>query len=138
MSSPELSGAALGFVHERYLATLTTLRTDGTPHVVPVGFTYAQGVARVITNAASVKARNAASGGRAVLCQVEGARWLTLEGTAGVRDDAAAVSAAVHAYAGRYRFPRENPTRVVIEIEVDRVMASADLRAVPSSSRPAE
>ena len=31
---------SLDFLAERHLATLTTLRRDGTPHVVPVGFTY--------------------------------------------------------------------------------------------------
>ena len=30
----------LQFLTERHLATLTTLRTDGSPHVVPVGVTY--------------------------------------------------------------------------------------------------
>ncbi|CAN5181174.1 hypothetical protein BH24ACT1_BH24ACT1_05600 [soil metagenome] len=30
----------LGFLGESHLATLTTLRADGTPHVVPVGFTF--------------------------------------------------------------------------------------------------
>ena len=33
----------LDFLTERHLATLTTLRPDGTPHVVPVGFTYDAG-----------------------------------------------------------------------------------------------
>src|SRR5690606_37891896 len=39
------------FVTERHLATLTTLRPDGTPHVVPVGFTWdpAAGVLRITT-----------------------------------------------------------------------------------------
>ena len=41
--------SALEFVTERRLATLTTLRPDGTPHVVPVAFTWDEdeGVARV-------------------------------------------------------------------------------------------
>ncbi len=45
----------LEFLTERHLATLTTLRTDGSPHVVPVGVTYdpATGTARVITSGAS-------------------------------------------------------------------------------------
>ena len=32
-----LSPAMTGFWTERHLCTLTTLRSDGTPHVVPVG-----------------------------------------------------------------------------------------------------
>ena len=53
------------FVTERHLATLTTLRPDGTPHVVPVGFTWddSAGVLRITTNVTSVKARNLAAGG---------------------------------------------------------------------------
>ena len=51
----------LAFLTERHLATLTTLRADGSPHVVPVGFTYdpETRTARVITSGDSVKARNA-------------------------------------------------------------------------------
>lgn len=123
-----LSAAGAEFVSERHLATLTTLRSDGSPHVVPVGFTWRDGVARLITRGTSVKAANAARGGRAVLCQVDGARWLSLEGWARVLRDPESVAAAVEAYAGRYRRPRPNPERVVIEILVDRVMGSAGLR----------
>ena len=36
----ELSPAARAFLTERHLATFTTLRRDGSPHVVPVGFTW--------------------------------------------------------------------------------------------------
>jgi PPOX class probable F420-dependent enzyme len=122
----DLGPDALAFLAERQLATLTTLRPDGSPHVVPVGFTYdpASATARVITSGGSAKARHARSGGRVALCQVEGRRWLTLEGTAAVRDDAAAVAEAERRYAERYRRPRENPTRVVLEISVDRVLGN--------------
>src|ERR1044071_1063656 len=56
------SDAARAFLAERHLATLTTLRPDGSPHVVAVGFTWdpAAGLARVITFAHSRKARNLA------------------------------------------------------------------------------
>ncbi|NHC44612.1 pyridoxamine 5'-phosphate oxidase family protein [Motilibacter aurantiacus] len=120
----ELPAEALEFLAERHLATLTTLRADGSPHVVPVGFTWdaARRVARVITGGGTVKALNAAAGRRAVLCQVDRARWLSLEGVASVREDAESVDAAVAAYAGRYRQPRPNPERVVVEITVDRVL----------------
>ena len=115
---------ALAFLAERHLATLTTLRPDGTPHVVPVGFTWdgERRVARVITSRTSRKARNLASGGRAALCQVDGWRWLTLEGDAAVVGEPAAVREAELRYASRYRQPRENPMRVVVEVAVDRVL----------------
>jgi PPOX class probable F420-dependent enzyme len=118
----------LEFLAERHLATLTTLRPDGSPHVVPVGVTYdaPTRTARVITSGTSAKARHVRGGQtRVAVCQVDGRRWLTLEGTAVVRDDAAAVADAVARYAQRYRQPRENPARVVLEISVDRILGNA-------------
>ena len=108
----------------RHLATLTTLRPDGTPHVVPVGFTWDDQakLARVITGRDTRKARNVAAGSRASLCQVEGWRWITLEGPARIVEDPASVADAVQRYAVRYRAPRENPRRVVLEVSVDRVL----------------
>ena len=127
LSTPTLSDAALDFVQERHLATLTTLRADGTPHVVAVGFTWdpEAGLARVITDGASVKARNVLRSGYGALSQVDGGRWLTLEGPAAVLDDTEAVADAVARYRVRYRSPRENPTRVAIAIRVTRVMGSS-------------
>lgn len=122
----DLSLEALDFLAARHLATLTTLRPDGSPHVVPVGFTWdpTAGVARVITSRTSRKARNAAAGTRAVLCQVDGRYWLALEGAARVAEDPESVRDAEQRYAARYRVPRENPQRVVIEIAVDRVLGN--------------
>ncbi|GAA2732737.1 F420-dependent biliverdin reductase [Pedococcus aerophilus] len=128
MSTPpaELSAAALEFVTVRHLATLTTLRRDGSPHVVPVGFTWDSEalVVRVITSGTSQKARNAAAGTRAVVCQVDGRHWLSFEGPARVLTDRDSVADAEQRYAARYRVPRENPERVVIEIAVDRVLGN--------------
>ena len=124
----DLGPGALAFLTERHLATLTTLRADGTPHVVPVGVTFdpLTRTARVITSGTSAKARHVRNGqGRVAVCQVDGRRWLTLEGAAVVRDDAASVADAVARYAVRYRQPRENPARVVLEISVDRVLGNA-------------
>jgi F420H(2)-dependent biliverdin reductase len=122
-----LTPSALEFLTERHLATLSTLRPDGTPHVVPVGVTFDAGTAtaRVITSGTSAKARHVRDGrARVAVCQVDGRRWLTLEGSAAVRDDTEAVADAVARYAVRYRQPRENPARVVIEISVDRVLGN--------------
>lgn len=121
------------FVTERHLATLTTLRADGSPHVVPVGFTWDPdaGVVRIITSGTSVKPRNAARLGpdgeptRAAVCQVDGGRWITLEGPASVLRDPDAVEEAERRYARRYKVPRENPERVVIVITPDKVMSSS-------------
>src|SRR5262245_58828495 len=114
----------IDFLRERHLATLTTLRADGTPHVVAVGFSYdvdAQ-LVRVIAFAGSQKARNAERGGRAVVCQVDGGRWLALEGAARLVTDVEGVQRAVDGYAARYRQPGPRPDRVAIEIAVDRVL----------------
>lgn len=129
ISTVELSPAALDFLTERHLATLTTLRADGTPHVVAVGFTWdsGAGLARVITDGSSVKARNVRRSGYAAVSQVDGVRWLTLEGPATVLDDPDNVAEAERRYAERYRVPRENPTRVVIAIRVRRALSSSVL-----------
>ncbi|MGY1637728.1 pyridoxamine 5'-phosphate oxidase family protein [Geodermatophilus sp. SYSU D00742] len=124
----DLGPGLLTFLTERHLATLTTLRADGSPHVVPVGVTYdaATRTARVITSGMSAKARHVRAGqARVAVCQVDGRRWVTLEGTAVVRDDPESVADAEARYARRYRQPRENPARVVLEISVDRVLGNA-------------
>lgn len=126
-----LTSEALQFLADRHLATLTTLRPDGTPHVVAVGFTWDpdSSIVRVITSGKSQKALNAARGGYAAVSQVDGARWLTLEGPSSVLTEGADVADAEHRYAGRYRVPRENPERVVIAIEVRRILGSRSLIA---------
>ena len=91
----DLPAGLLEFLTDRYLATLTTLRADGSPHVVPVGVTFdpSTRTARIITSGGSAKARHVRAGqGRVAVCQVEGRRWVTLEGTAVVREDAASVA----------------------------------------------
>ncbi|ANP48474.1 pyridoxamine 5'-phosphate oxidase family protein [Streptomyces griseochromogenes] len=131
----------LAFWRERHLCTLTTLRPDGSPHVVPVGVTYdpEARLARVITNRTSAKVSHVLAAGpegaRVAVCQVDGRRWATLEGRARVRGEAMGVpphersrergrvAEAERRYAERYgRVPGENPSRVVIEIEVERAL----------------
>lgn len=128
-STTRLTPEALAFLSERHLAMLTTLRADNSPHVVAVGFTFdpKTHIARVITSGGSQKAVNAERGGIAVLSQVDGARWLSLEGKATVNTDADAVRDAELRYAQRYRTPRENPKRVVIEVKIERVLGSSEL-----------
>ena len=59
-----------------------------------------------------------------MVAQVDGRRWLSLEGPAEVTDDPARVAEAVRLYAERYRQPGERPDRVAIEIRVDRILGS--------------
>jgi len=125
--SLQLSPSQLEFMRENHLATLTTLRADGSPHVVPVGFTFDtdNNIVRVITFAKSMKARHAAQGGRVAVSQVDRGRWITLEGTVQLRTEPEIVAKAVEAYASRYRQPKVREDRVVIEITVDKVMGRA-------------
>ncbi|MEV6524027.1 TIGR03618 family F420-dependent PPOX class oxidoreductase [Longispora sp. NPDC051575] len=126
----QVSDAFREFWTERHLCTLTTLRRDGSPHVAPVGVTLdvESGVARVISSGTSFKARRVrqagAEGVRVAVCQVDGARWSTLEGVAVLRDDPESVADAVRRYAARYKQPRVNPERVVLEIAVTRILGN--------------
>ena len=125
------SSAFLDFWRERHLCTVTTLRPDGTPHVVPMGVVVDpdSGTAWAITSGTSRKVANIRAAGdegaRVAVCQVDGARWSTLEGRARVRDDEDGVAEAVRRYTERYRVPRENPSRVALHIEVTRVLGNA-------------
>lgn len=123
----------LAFLTERHLATLSTVRRDGSLHVVAVGFTYDPdgGLVRVITSDGSMKVRNAerrrADGGfqRAAVGQVDGRRWVSLEGAVRVSRDPAEITEAERRYARRYRTPRVNPRRVALLIAVERILGHA-------------
>jgi len=130
MKPSEITPEMVQFLRDRHLATLTTLRQDGSPHVVAVGFSYdvEQQRARVITFSTSQKAKNALLGGRAAVSQVDGGRWLTLEGVAHLvtrETDPDEVQRAVVGYAARYQEPKERDNRVAVIIEVDRIMGRA-------------
>ncbi len=124
----ELTGDHLAFWRERHLCTVTTLRRDGSPHVVPMGIVLdvETNTAWGITSRTSQKVANLRSGAdpRVAVCQVDGRRWSTIEGLAEVRDDEAAVEEAVRRYAGRYRQPRENPDRVALRIAITHVIGN--------------
>jgi PPOX class probable F420-dependent enzyme len=107
---------------------VTTLRADGSPHVVPMGIVVdaEHGRAWGITSRTSQKVRNLRRGTdpRVAVNQVDGRRWSTLEGIAGVAADQESVEEAVRRYAERYRQPRENPARVALRIEVTRTLGN--------------
>jgi len=123
-----LDDDVVAFLTERHLATLTTSRPDGSPHVVAVGFSYdvEARVARVITWATSQKAVNAgrmeSAGQHAAVCQVDGGRWLSLEGPVRLVTDPDDVQPGVDGYAVRYREPTHRDDRAVIEIDVERIL----------------
>lgn len=118
------------FMTERHLATLSVPRPDGAPHVTPVGFTWdgEAGLARVITFAGAVKVRLIEEAGSlpVTLCQVDGGRWLALEGTAVVTADPARCAEGISRYARRYRPPSDRgPDRRAIEVTVTRATGRA-------------
>src|SRR5438105_15053925 len=99
-STARLTNDALAFLTERHLAMLTTLRSDNSPHVVAVGFTFdpKTHIARVITTGGSQKAVNAQERGVALLAHVDAARWPSLEGKSSVNTETDAVRDAALRY----------------------------------------
>ena len=116
------------FLTERHLATLSTIGPRGAIHVVAVGFTVQEGIVRVITFESSQKVRNVERDPRATVAQMDGPQWLSIAGSARILRDRESVVLAEQLYAQRYRTPKENPQRVVIEITPEKVMGSAALR----------
>ena len=120
------------FLTERHLATLTTLRPDGTPHVVPVAFTWddATALARMTAADGSAKVRNVeqalelGDAARAALCQFSGGRWLTLEGNLTVSRDPVEVADAERRHAARYGPLEPDPNRVLLVLATERVTGS--------------
>ena len=129
MNPQNLSQEVLSFLDERHLASLTLLRPDGSPHVTAVGFTWDHDsqLVRVITWAGSMKSKilEQQPNSRAVVCQIDGGRWLSLEGTAVVTSDEARCKEGTERYANRYRIPQDRQDRTVIEISVDQILGYA-------------
>ncbi|MEN2741109.1 TIGR03618 family F420-dependent PPOX class oxidoreductase [Microbacterium sp. X-17] len=117
------------FTADRHLATLSTIGRDDALHVVAVGFTFVDGVVRIITNDRSQKVRNVERDARATVAQVAGPQWLSIAGEASVARDPDEIALAVALYAERYRQPKPNPNRVVIRILPSTLLGSADLLA---------
>ncbi|MDG2263286.1 MAG: pyridoxamine 5'-phosphate oxidase family protein [Actinomycetota bacterium] len=124
-----LSDDVLEFLRERHLATLSISRDGGPPHVTPVGFTWDNdaGVVRVITWTDSKKARLTSEAEMlpVAVSQVDGGRWLTLEGVASVTTDPEACAEGCRRYAERYREPAHRPDRAIIEIRVTKILGRA-------------
>ncbi|WP_404432021.1 PPOX class F420-dependent oxidoreductase [Microbacterium lacus] len=115
------------FVTEYHLATLSTIAPSGLIHAVAVGFTVSGGIVRIITSDGSQKVRNVERDSRATVAQVAGPQWLSIAGTASIERDTDAVAHAVSLYATRYRQPRVNPKRVVIQLVPERILGSSGL-----------
>ena len=124
----ELTASAREFSTERHLAILSTEAKDSPRiHSVPVGFTVEADVLRIITSDGTQKVLNIERSGHATIAQVDGARWVTYSGPARIVRDPDEVAHAVDLYAARYRQPRVNPIRVVIEVVITTVMGSSGM-----------
>lgn len=113
------------FLAEYHLGTLTTLRPDGSPHVVAIAFTVSEAGIRIICSDDGQKVRNVERDARVAVTSVDGRRWLSFEGAAVVDRSPEGVRAAEAAYERRYRPVRVNPRRVVLDIAVSRVLGHA-------------
>ncbi|MET0838862.1 MAG: PPOX class F420-dependent oxidoreductase [Marmoricola sp.] len=124
--SYELAGDHLEFWREKHHCSVTSLKPDGSPHVVPMGIVVDPdaGLAYGITSRRSQKVANLRRDPRLAACQVDRGRWSTIEGTAEVLTDPESVADAVRRYAERYRQPRENPERVALRITITRVIGN--------------
>ena len=131
MKKTELTTEMKQFVTERHLASLTLVTPEGRPHVTPVGFTLDedQKLVRVITWAGSMKSKiltRADTPLRSAVSQVDGGRWITLEGKAIVTDDMERCLEGTRRYAQRYSEPKDRgDDRRVIELSVERIMGRA-------------
>lgn len=130
MTAPgPLTETGLALVTDYHLATLSTIGPAGGIHAVAVGFTFVDGVVRIITSDGSQKVRNVERDPRATVAQVAGPQWLSIAGRAEIERDPEAVALAVRLYAARYRQPSENPKRVVIRLTPESVLGSAGVWA---------
>ena len=125
--TPEMTN----FVTERHLASITIVTPTGRPHVTPVGFTWDEEtqLVRIITWAGSTKAKilqRSECPLMAAVCQVDGGRWVTLEGKAVVTEDKNRCAEGTKRYAVRYSEPKDRGVdRRVIELSVERVLGRA-------------
>jgi F420H(2)-dependent biliverdin reductase len=135
LTPAQLDGDAHAFLASRRLASLTTFRSDGSAHVVPVGFMYdpAEALARIVAPLDTVKVANLRRDPRAVLCQVDGGLWATLEGVATIRDDDASFARTLQEYEAKFGPMHGSPHgRCSVEIAVQLVMGRF---AIPGGGR---
>lgn len=104
---------------------LCTVRPDGSPHVTPVWFVYADGIWWIGCDGRSVKARNVASAPRVSLALEDGDAPVVAEGVARLHRDgfpAAVVEAFARKYGGWDVREPVGPrgARVLLEIPVQR------------------
>ena len=106
------------------LATLGTVRADGTPHLVPVKAMRVAGELLVLTRPETVKVRNVRRTGWASIAEHTSTLWATVEGRARVCEDEETLATARAAYLERFGRPDTWGT-CVIALSTDRVLHGA-------------
>lgn len=106
------------------LATLGTVRPDGTPHLTPVKAMRAGAEFLVLTRPATVKARNVVRSGRASIAEHTASLWATVEGEAVIADDPDTLARARAAYRARFGRPDTWGTCVMV-LRPDRLLHGA-------------
>ena len=112
----------VAFWRERHLCTVTTLRGDGSPHVVPMGIVLDPEAGRRLGRSPPAPRRRSPT---CAAAPTRGSRSARSTAAAGRRSRArprcartrTSVAEAVRRYAERYRQPRENPARVALRIQ---------------------
>ncbi len=110
---------------------LCTLRRDGSPHMTPVWFVYADGVWWIGCEGRSVKARNVAADPRVSLALEDGVHPVVAEGVARLhRADfpPAIVAAFAEKYGGWDIRQPVTPERVLLEVPVRRWLLAGRAR----------
>lgn len=110
-----------GFWLPPRIATLGTVRADGSPHLVPVKCLRDIDRFWVLTRPETVKVRNLRASGRASLAEHTDTVWATVEGRAHITQDPVEFERARAAYEVRFGRPDTWATCVLV-LEVDRVL----------------
>lgn len=103
------------------LATLGTVRADGSAHLVPVKCMRAADAFVVMTRRETLKVRHVNRTGRASLAEHTSTLWATVEGPARIDDDPALVAVARAAYLDRFGRP-ETWGDCVLVVAPERVL----------------
>ncbi|WP_052336389.1 pyridoxamine 5'-phosphate oxidase family protein [Nocardioides alkalitolerans] len=104
------------------LATLGTVRADGTPHLVPVRAILDGDELLVLTRAASVKARNVVRRPWAAVSELTPTTWCTVEGKAVVSEDADDLARGRAAYERRFGRDGWTGADCVVLVRIERVL----------------
>ena len=125
---PDLSPMERAFLEQPFVAVVTDLRPDGSPHSTVVWVDVDDEGASFNTAWPRVKPRNLADDSRVSLTVIDPGdpyRWLVVEGRATLVDDGAndQIDRLSQKYTGRERYAshREGETRVTVRIDPPRI-----------------